>query len=86
MGAYLFMWGVFTFFMTIGAFKAHNALKIVFVTLTILFFLLAIANFTGSQLIHTIAGYEGIICGLTALYVAVAEVINEVYEKTVLPI
>lgn len=86
MAAYLFMWGLFTLFMFIGTLRINVALQVVFGTLTILFFLLAIGNFTGSSLILTIAGYEGIICGFTAIYAAMAQVLNEVYGKIVLPI
>jgi len=31
-------------------------------------------------------GIEGIFCGLSAVYVAMAEVINEAYGKTILPL
>lgn len=86
MSAYLFMWGLFTLFMFIGTLHINAALQVVFGTLTILFFLLAIANFTGSSVILTIAGYEGILCGFTAIYAAMAQVLNEVYGKTLLPI
>lgn len=86
MAAYLFMWGLFTLFMFIGTLRINKALQVVFGTLTVLFFLLAIANFTGSSLVLTIAGYEGILCGFTAIYAAMAQVLNELYGKTVLPI
>ena len=86
MAAYLFMWGLFTLFMFIATLRISKALQVVFGSLTILFFLLAIGNFTGSTLILTIAGYEGILCGFSAIYAAMAQVINEVYGKTVLPI
>ncbi|WP_082692819.1 GPR1/FUN34/YaaH family transporter [Bacillus sp. FJAT-29814] len=86
MAAYLFMWGLFTLFMFIGTLRINTALQVVFGTLTILFFLLAIANFTGSSLTLTIAGYEGILCGFTAIYAAMAQVLNELYGKTLLPI
>lgn len=86
MAAFLFMWGLFTLFMFIGTLRINRALQVVFGTLTILFFLLAIGNFTGSDLILTIAGYEGILCGFTAIYAAMAQVLNEVYGKEILPI
>ncbi|MGO4939241.1 acetate uptake transporter [Fundicoccus sp. Sow4_D5] len=86
MAAFLFMWGFFTLFMFIATLRITKALQVVFGTLTLLFFLLAIGNFTGSTLILTIAGYEGIICGFSAIYAAMAQVINETYGKTVLPI
>lgn len=86
MAAFLFMWGFFTLFMFIATLRISKALQVVFGTLTLLFFLLSIGNFTGSTLILTIAGYEGIICGFTAIYAAMAQVINETYGKVVLPI
>ncbi|MEH7176826.1 acetate uptake transporter [Neobacillus vireti] len=86
MAAYLLMWGLFTLFMFVGTLRINKALQVVFGTLTILFFLLAIGNFTGSSLILTIAGYEGILCGFTAIYAAMAQVLNEVYGKIILPI
>lgn len=85
MAWYLFMWGLFTFFMFIGTLKLNRVLQIIFFTLTILFFLLAASDFTGNKDIHTFAGYEGIVCGLSAFYGCVAQVINEVHGKTVLP-
>jgi len=86
MGWYLFMWGLFTFFMWIGTFGKNRALQFVFLSLWILFFLLAIEHWTGSEAIGKFAGFEGIICGLSAIYLAMAEVINESLGKIVLPI
>lgn len=86
MAAFLFMWGLFTFFMFIATLKISKALQVVFGSLALLFFLLAIGNFTGSAVILTIAGYEGIICGFTAIYAAMAQVINESHGKEILPL
>jgi len=82
----IFMWGLFTFIMFFGTLKANRALQFVFLSLAILFFLLTARDLTGSADIGTIAGYEGIICGLSAVYLALAEVLNEAHGKTVLPI
>ena len=41
MACYLFMWGLFTFFMWIGTWKANRGLQVVFLSLTILFWMLA---------------------------------------------
>ena len=86
MVAYLFMWGLFTFFMWIATLKHNKALQVVFFTLFILFWLLALGDATGSSAIHTIAGWEGIICGLSAVYLALAQILNETYGKIVLTI
>ncbi|HTX88972.1 MAG TPA: acetate uptake transporter [Bacteroidales bacterium] len=84
-GWYLFLWGVFTFFMWLGTFGRSKMLQVVFLTLWILFFLLAIHMWTGSTVIVRIAGWEGIICGASAIYLAMAEVLEEVRGKKVLP-
>ncbi|MDZ7831927.1 MAG: acetate uptake transporter [Desulfobacterales bacterium] len=86
MGWYLFMWGLFTFFMYIGTLKKNRALQTIFLTLVILFWLLAIRDWTGNATIGIIAGYEGIFCGASAIYLAMAEIINEAHGKVLLPI
>jgi hypothetical protein len=69
-----------------GTLKVSRALQFVFGTLTILFALLAIGDATGNGDIKHFAGYEGIICGASAIYTGVAGLLNEMYGKTVLPI
>jgi uncharacterized protein len=84
--AYFFMWGLFTFVMFLGTLRVNRALQFVFLSLTILFFLLAARDYLGSAAIGTLAGYEGIICGLSAVYTGLAQVLNEVYKKVVAPL
>ena len=84
--SYLFAWGVFTLLMTSATFNGPKALRVVFVTLSVLFFILSLGDFTGNQEIKIIGGYEGIFCGLTAIYLAIAEILNETYGRTILPI
>ena len=86
MAAYLFMWGMFTAVMFIGILRATRALQFVFLSLTILFFLLAIGDFTGNGTITVIAGYEGIICGFSAIYTGLAQVLYEMFKRTVAPL
>jgi len=86
LAAYLFMWGVFTLLMFIGTLKLNGALMFVFGSLFILFFLLAAGNAWNNSSVTTFAGYEGIICGLSAMYASIAQLLNEVYGRVVLPI
>jgi len=86
MVAFLTMWGIFTAVLFIATLKLSRALQFVFASLTILFFLLAIGDALHSPTIKMIAGYEGIICGISAIYAGLAQVINEVYEKDILPL
>ncbi|HRH48118.1 MAG TPA: acetate uptake transporter [Panacibacter sp.] len=85
MGWFLFMWGLFTLFMFIGTLKLNRVLQLIFFTLTVLFFLLSVSDLTGNAPLKIAAGWEGILCGLLAFYGCVAQVINEVHGKTVLP-
>lgn len=84
--AYLVMWGIFTGLLFIGTLKISKALQFVFASLTILFFLLAIGDATGNEAIKTFTGFEGIICGASAIYTGVGTLMNEVYGKTVFPL
>ncbi len=92
MAAYFFMWGLFTFTMFFGALKTNRALQFVFMSLAMLFFLLTIRELTGNPTLfgtftfNNLTGIEGVICGLSAVYLAFAEVLNEAHKKTVLPI
>jgi succinate-acetate transporter protein len=86
LGWYLLLWGIFTFFMFIGTLKLNRLLQVIFSTLTVLFILLAVSAFTENKSLHTIAGYEGIICGASAFYGCFALILNEVYGRKVLPV
>jgi len=81
MAAYLFMWGLFTTFMFVGTLKINRPLQIVFGTLALLFFLLALGDFTEIKAIKLLAGYEGILCGFSAIYAGLSQVIKELYVK-----
>jgi len=86
MASYLFMWGLFTLVMFIATLKLKRGIQVIFISLAVLFFLLTAGEITGSALITTIAGYEGIFTGAAAMYVGLAEVINETHGRDVLPI
>lgn len=86
MAAYLALWGGFTGLMFVGTLRLSRSLQVVFFLLTVLFALLAIGDATGNHALKTMAGYEGILCGASAFYTAIALVLNEVHGKTVLPV
>ncbi len=92
LAAYFIMWGIFTLGMFFGTLKANRALQFVFGSLFILFFMLAIRELTNNPVLsgtitfNTFVGIEGVICGASAVYLGIAEVLNEVHKKTVLPI
>ncbi len=93
--AYFFMWGIFTFIMFFGTLKTNRTLQFVFMSLAVLFFLLSIKSailaYTSTsasslEWFTRLIGIEGVICGFSAVYLGLAEVVNEAHGKTVLPI
>ena len=96
---YLFIWGVFTLFMFIGTLKKDYTIRFVFGSLALLFFLLAIRDWLAACslekgdtfdaakiVVGKLAGWEGIICGCSAMYYAMAQVINEQWGTVIMPI
>ncbi len=86
MGWYLFSWGLFTAVMFVGSLRTTRALQAVFFTLALLFFLLALAEWTGNDTILKIAGWEGILTAALAIYTATAQIWNDVYGRVMLPL
>ena len=85
--AYLALWGVFTAVMFVGTLRLNRALQVVFGTLTILFFLLALNDYYGAGTdVRHFTGYEGLVCGFAAIYAGLAQVLNELAGKVVLPL
>ena len=87
MAAYLALWGLFTAVMFLGTFRFNRALQVVFGTLTVLFFLLAIGDATGASAgFKHFTGVEGLVCGFAAIYTGLAQVLNELAGKIILPL
>lgn len=86
LGAWLALWGIFTLFMFVGTLKGSRMLQFVFGSLTLLFLLLAIAHLADLPALLPLAGWIGIVCGASACYLAMGEVLNETFGRTVLPI
>lgn len=85
MGCYLLFWGFFTLAMFVQTFNGRKIGIISFALLALLFMLLAIGTFTQNPSIMRIAGFEGIICGLVAFYEGTAIMVNEKYQRDILP-
>jgi hypothetical protein len=85
-GAYLLLWGGFTFLMFFGTLRTNKALMTVFGSLTVLFWLLAAGDLSGNEGFTRVAGWEGLFVGLSAMYLGIAQVLNESFGRTVLPI
>ncbi len=85
-GWYLIIWAVFTLGLVIASTVAPRVLTIILILTVVLLGSLGLGALTGNTAISLFGGYEGILTGALAIYLAFAFLINEMYAKTVLPI
>jgi succinate-acetate transporter protein len=76
MGWFLTAWGIFSAIMFLATLSKDSLTQFIFFSLTVLFFLLAIADFTESHTVKVVAGYVGIICALAAMYDGALQILN----------
>jgi hypothetical protein len=74
---------MFSLGMFLITFRMAKSMQVVFGLLVLLFFLLIVGNALGNSTIIVIAGIEGILCGLSAVYVGFGQIMNEVWKETV---
>ncbi len=86
MTAYLILWGLFSAILFVGALKLNRSLQCVLGSLTLLFLLFATGTATGSPAITIIAGWAGVSCGLAAIYTGLAQILNDVLGRAVVPL
>lgn len=86
MGWYLFMWAVFSVGLMVASAVAPRFLTLVLALTAALLGLLAFANWSNSADLTRIAGWEGIVTGVAAIYLAFAFLLNEAFGRTVLPV
>ena len=86
MAAFLSVWTLLAIALLICSLRLGTLLIGIMGTLVLLFLCLIIGNITGMALFTALGGYAGIITGLLALYVGAASVVNDVYQKSVLPL
>ena len=85
-GWFLIAWGIFTAYMWIGSFRVNPAVMLVFLLLTATFFVLGIGDLLGSGVVRNIGGYLGLATAFIAWYTSAADVINENFGRTILPV
>ncbi len=86
MGWYLLLWMVFTLGLFVGSFLLPRVLTLVLTLTWILLLVLAIANFTESETLTKVGGWEGVATGASAIYLAFAFLLNDMFDRTILPV
>jgi succinate-acetate transporter protein len=85
-GMYLLVWGIFTAYMTVAATRVSGAVMAVFVLLTITFLVLAWGEFAGSDGIHKLGGYLGLLTAIAAWYASFAGVTAFTWKRQIAPV
>jgi succinate-acetate transporter protein len=85
-GLFLIAWGIFTLYMTVAALRTSSAVLLVFVLLTVTFFLLGIGDAGAHPNITKAGGYVGIATAAAAWYASFAAVVNATFGRVVLPV
>jgi succinate-acetate transporter protein len=85
-GWFLIAWGIFTAYMLIASFRVNPAVMLVFLLLTTTFFVLGIGDLLGNTLVRHIGGYVGLATAIAAWYASAADVINDTFGQTILPV
>ncbi len=83
LAVFLAAWGFFTFYATFASIKAPRGLLVLFIALTITFFLLAGGEYVNG--LKLAGGYLGIAVALIAWYDSAAILINNTWDRKVLP-
>jgi uncharacterized protein len=98
MGWFFFAWFVFTLIMFVGSLRITRALQIALFSLAVLLILLVFRDWAGGAASADtlmgvsgstwgkIAGWVGLVPGLTATYIALAMVWNELYGRVLMPL
>jgi len=74
-GTFLLAWGIFTAYMTIAATSLSRPVLVVFILLTITFFVLAIGAFSSQAGATVLGGYLGLLTAIAAWYASAITVI-----------
>jgi uncharacterized protein len=80
-GTFLLAWGIFTAYMTVAATTLSRPVLIVFVLLTITFFVLAIGAFSSQAGLTVLGGYCGLLTAIAAWYASAMTVIASTKKR-----
>ncbi len=86
LGAYLWMWGIFTTYMFVASLRTTGAVAAVFLLLAATFIILAIGNSGGNTSTIKVGGYVGLVTAIVAWYASFAAVINSTFGRIMLPV
>lgn len=86
LGVYMLLWAVFTLFMWACTIPMNVFIFLVYLSMFLVYLLLAIGHMAQAVNVVKAAGYIGIVCGGLSLGLAIAEVVNQCWDRTIIPV
>ncbi|RNF12381.1 GPR1/FUN34/yaaH family protein [Trypanosoma conorhini] len=87
MGLYLLLWGLFTVCMaSLTFFLSHRMMQFLMCSLALMIFTLSTGDFSRNKTVKQVGGYVGFVSGLSGLYIAFAEILQDNLGYPVLPL
>ncbi|MDR1955130.1 MAG: acetate uptake transporter [Candidatus Methanoplasma sp.] len=77
---------ILTSILFLGPFRSPRSFQLAFLMIVVLLIILTYGAFTGSEIAMQIGGAFGVVTGALAIYIASAEILNEQYQRPVLPL
>lgn len=84
-GWYMAMFAVITLYLWIASFKEGVALNLVLLTLGLTYLALALDGWGAGDFWQAVGGYAGLLSALLAFFTAAAHVINDTFERPLVP-
>lgn len=86
MGAFFLIWAVFTLTMSAASLKGPLMCSFTLFLAGLSFFLQSIAFWARSDAMKIVGAYDGLLCGISAMYCGLALTVNMNYERNILPL
>ena len=83
--SYLVLWGLFSGVLFIGALRLGRLLPLIFANLSLFLFLLALSEAHTLVALDRLAGWQGVLTGILAVYAGCAQMLNDIYRRPLLP-
>lgn len=86
MTSYLTLWGIFAAILYLGSFRQSRVIQVLFGSMMICLLSLGLAEIRDNQVFFYCAAITGSLSGLSALYAALAQVLNQRLQRTIMPL
>lgn len=85
LASFLTLWGLFSAVLCIGSLRLGRLLPLIFANFSLFLFLLALSEAGGIPALAGLAGWQGLLTGILAVYTGCAQILNDVYRRRLFP-